>query len=134
MRTAIISLGLAVSACAQPLEEYRPVVDPASSDRAAYEADLPECLAIADGLQREYRARASGEMWANIIVGALAGAALGGALDGASVGQGASVGATAGILADTPHGPDMVQYGPRRVVDRCMIERGHRVLNDPGRA
>jgi len=45
---------------------------------------------------------------------------------------GAASGMAAGA-ATNDYSYDLVTYGPRRVVDRCMAERGHTILNDIGR-
>ena len=36
--------------------------------------------------------------------------------------------------ANNDYSHDLVKYGPRRVIDRCMADRGHRILSDLGRA
>jgi hypothetical protein len=132
----VISL-LALEACVPmpTLAEYRPVVDPAKDGGKKYESDLQACLAIATKVQEDYKARAAREqqnnMVAGLLLGAVAGAAIGG--NGRSAAAGAAYGTAAGVAADGDYGHDLVTYGPQRVVDRCMTERGHVILNDVGR-
>jgi len=119
-------------ACVQPLEEYRPVVDPARSKPAKYEADLTACRAIATKAEADYKARQEKELGANImagiIVGAIVGAAVGDNSDWAA--YGAASGAASGAAAtDT----ELATGGPRRIIDRCMTSRGHIILNDLGK-
>ena len=122
-----------LAACAQPLTDYRPVVDPAQTDAAKYEADRTACLAIAESVQKEYRRRATEQAFANALAGALLGAAVGASVDGVSAGDGAVYGSIAGPAAGSDYG-NLVRQGPRRVVDRCMNNRGHRILADIGRS
>lgn len=121
-----------LSACVQPLEEYRPVTDPSSPSYRRYEADLQACYAIAKKAEAEYQAKQQKEMgqkmMAGILIGAIAGAAIGDSSEWAAVGaaQGAAAGAAA---TDT----ELAVGGPRRIIDRCMTQRGHVVLSDLGR-
>lgn len=139
MRKAILApiVFCALAACDAPVQlaDYRPVVDPGRTDMARFESDLVACRTIATGVEADYRRRQQEEAGRNLLVGllvgAIAGAAVGGNSDWAA--YGAAAGAASGVAAgDYTH--DLVTYGPRRVVDRCMVERGHRVLNDAGRA
>lgn len=67
-------------------------------------------------------------MMAGILLGAVAGAAIGDS--GNYAAAGAAYGAGAGVAAtDT----ELAQGGPRRIIDRCMADRGHTILNDLGR-
>jgi uncharacterized protein YcfJ len=141
MRTVSICLAVAmVSACVQqqPLTDYRPVVDPKAKASRHYEANLRDCRQIALKVEADYKKRASDEMAANLfaglLVGAVAGAVVGNntGMQGDYIAAGAASGAAAGAVGgDYTH--DLVTYGPRRVVDRCMMERGHAVLNDIGK-
>lgn len=45
---------------------------------------------------------------------------------------GAASGMATGAATDD-YTDDLVKFGRRRIVDRCMTERGHVILNDPGR-
>lgn len=133
-RLALIPAALAVAslaACATPetLAEYRPVADAAGP---AYDRDLAECRAIATAAEADYRKRQSDEMAANIIGGLLVGALVGQAIGGTGdwTAYGAAHGAAAGVAStDT----ELAHGGPRRVIDRCLAGRGHRVLSDLGR-
>lgn len=130
----ILGAGLVLAilaGCVPPLEEYRPVTDPAAPNAKRYEADLRACYTIAKRAEADYKKRESDQMTQNmvagILIGAIAGAAVGNS-DTAAAGAlyGAGAGA-AGTDTETSVG------GPRRIIDRCMTERGHRVLSDLGR-
>jgi hypothetical protein len=61
------------------------------------------------------------------LVGALVGAAIG---NSDTAGAGALYGGAAGAAStDT----ELATGGPRRIIDRCMAGRGHKVLSDLGR-
>lgn len=134
--TAIVAL----AACEAPqqLSDYRPVVDPAKSSPAKFENDLTACRNIAIQVEADYKERQQKEMVSGLIAGALIGAATGAIAGGGSshksdyILAGTAVGA-AGGAASGDHTYDLVKYGPRRIVDRCMAERGHAILNDIGR-
>lgn len=121
----------ALTACApaEQLAEYRPVADAAGP---AYERDLADCRAIATQAEADYRKREADAMAANIfaglIVGAIAGQAIGGNSDWTAYGA-AHGAATGAASADT----ELAYGGPRRIIDRCMTGRGHRILSDLGR-
>lgn len=131
---------LAVTGCAklEPLTEYRPVVDPARTNMPRFETDLEACRGVAVQVEADYRQRQQEQMGANImtglLVGAITGAVVGGGTDyqGELAAYGAASGMSAGAAAND-YSYDLVTYGPRRVVDRCMAERGHTILNDIGR-
>lgn len=120
---------LAACAAPQTLDEYRPVVDGAGP---AYEADLSQCRSIATQAEADYQKRQQQEMGANIVAGLLVGALVGQAVGGNGdwTAYGAAHGAAAGAVAtDT----ELAHGGPRRIIDRCMAGRGHRVISDLGR-
>ena len=138
-KTVMVAV-LVVAGCAElePLAEYRPVVDMERTNIASFEPDLDACRAIAVQLQEDYRRRQEEQMGRNIMVGLLAGAVTGAVVGSSGNYQGeiAAYGAASGIVAGAAandYSYDLVKYGPRRVVDRCMTERGHTVLNDIGR-
>ena len=121
----LVTLHLALAACGyQPsLGDYRPVVDSYNTDMAAYEADRGQCVAVAMQAQAEYdrqqRLKWESNMTIGLIVGAIAGAAVGGTL-----------GALDGRLAETDYDP---VTSPRKIVDRCMKNRGYKNLSDLGK-
>lgn len=122
---------LSVSACATApvLDEYSSVADAAGP---AYQRDLAACRAIATAAEAEYRRKENAELGANLIAGILVGAVAGQAVGGNGdwTAYGAANGAAAGIAAtDT----ELARGGPRRIIDRCLIGRGHRILSDIGR-
>ena len=126
-----LAAALSLAACAAPeqLAEYRPVADAAGP---AYERDLAHCRALATQAEADYLRRQNAEAGANLIAGLLVGAVVGQAIGGnsQSTAYGAAYGATTGVAAtDT----ELAHGGPRRIVDRCLAGRGHRVLSDIGR-
>ncbi len=132
-------LSLSIAGCAmQPLSEYRPVVDTKRTDMSEFESNLADCRAIAIDLQKEYEERQANEFMANLITGAIVGGIVGSIAGDSGHHQGryTRAGAFTGALAsasDNAYSEDIVRFGPRRVVDRCMSDRGYRILNDLGR-
>ena len=129
---ALLAAALVLTACVEPLTEYQPVVDPAKSSPAKFEKDLAACRNIGLQAEADYKARQNKEMGekmvAGILLGAIAGAAIGDSSNYAAAG--AAYGAAAGAAStDT----ELATGGPRRIIDRCMSERGHVILSDPGR-
>lgn len=122
----------------QPLSEYTPVVDPGRVSQAKFQRDLVECRNVALRVEADYKKRQQEELGRNLAVGILAGAVLGAAVGSGTndVGSYAAAGATYGAAAGAASGDysyDLVKFGPRRVVDRCMANRGYAILNDIGR-
>lgn len=131
---------LAVAGCAElePLTEYRPVVDAERTNMTRFESDLEACRTVAVKVEADYRQRQQEQMGANIMAGLVVGAVTGAVVGSGSSYQGelAAYGAASGMAAGAAandYSYDLVTYGPRRVVDRCMTERGHTILNDIGR-
>ena len=133
-----IAVTLGVAGCGyQPsLSDYRPVVDSFTTDMAAYETDRGQFVSVALQAQAEYerqqKAQRESNMTIGLIVGAIAGAAIGSASgdagDGAIVGG--TMGALEGGLAETDYDP---VTSPRKIVDRCMKNRGYDILSDLGK-
>jgi len=131
--TSIVIVTTLLAGCVQEsLTDYRPVVDPGRTNAAKFEKDLTACRTVALNAEAAYKKRQSEQMGANILAGILVGAVAGAAIgdSGNYAAAGAAYGAGAGIAAtDT----ELAQGGPRRILDRCMTERGHRILNDLGK-
>ena len=133
-----IAGAFALVACGyQPsLSSYRPVVDSHTTDMTAYEADRGQCVGVALQAQAEYERQQKAQRQSNltigVVIGAIAGAAIGSvtgdAGDGAVVG--ATMGALEGGLAETDYDP---VTSPRKIVDRCMKNRGYDILSDMGK-
>jgi len=133
------SIGLAACEPVQTLQEYRPVVDTAKVRPAKYEADLEQCRTLALKVEADYKERQQKEMGQQIVVGLVVGALVGAAVGSHAGNQGdyIATGAASGAIAGAGSGDythELVTYGPRRVVDRCMTGRGYQILTDPGRA
>ncbi len=135
MKTSLIfgMIGLmALGACSQPtLEQYRPVTDPYGPRSATYERDLNMCYSVAKRAEGSYRQQRNAEMGTNVAVGAIGGALIGAAFgnsDWAAIG--ATYGAASGVATTNT---ELARGGPRRIIDRCMADRGHRIYSDFGR-
>ncbi|MCC6864516.1 MAG: glycine zipper family protein [Rhodobacteraceae bacterium] len=121
-----------------PLTEYRPVVDRERTNMAQFESDLDTCRTIAMQVEANYSKRHNKQMTTNII-GGLLGGAIGGLIfgivinDPMSIVGGAIYGGISGATKESDYTHDLLEFGPQRIVDRCMTERGHTILNDIGR-
>lgn len=129
-----------VAACqpVQPLSEYAPAVDPGKYSQAKYQSDITQCRLVAQQVEADYKQRQQKEAGQRLISGLIVGAVLGAAVGTRSANQGDMIatGAAVGGLAGAGSGDythDLVTYGPRRVVDRCMEGRGYKLLTDFGR-
>ena len=134
---AVVALSTLAACGYQPsLSDYRPVVDSYTTNMVSYEADRGQCVSVALQAQAEYERQQKAERQSNIticlVIGAIAGAAVGSvtgdAGDGAVVG--ATMGALEGGLAETDYDP---VTSPRKIVDRCMKNRGYDILSDMGK-
>ena len=121
----------AVSGCVQTLEEYRPVVDPNARYIGNYDKDLAGCYSIAKRAEADYIKRQEAEMGANLIGGLLAGALVGADVNDSS--DWAKTGAVyGGVAGEANTDTEMAVGSPRRIIDRCMTERGHKIFSDLG--
>ena len=112
------------------------MVDSYNTDMAAYEADCGQCVAVAMQAQAEYKRQQRAQHESNLTIGLIGGAVAGAAVGSVSgdAGDGAVVGgplgALEGGLAETDC--DLVT-SPRKIVDRCMKNRGYEILSDLGK-
>jgi hypothetical protein len=128
----IPAIALLAGCVSPPLTEYRPVVDPAKSNPAKFERDLVACRYVGISAEAGYKKRQEEEMARNMVAGILVGAVLGAAIGDSSdyAAAGAVYGAGVGAAStDT----ELANGGPRRIIDRCMADRGHTILNDLGK-
>lgn len=122
-----------------PLSEYRPVIDPERTNMAQFESDLDTCRTIATQVEVDYRQRQKKQMITNITTGLLIGTFAGTIAGSVSedpiepIADGVIYGGLLGATAESDYTHNLVEFGPRRVIDRCMTERGHTILNDIGR-
>jgi len=132
----ILVIATTLVGCAElePLTEYRPVVDTKRTNMVRFEKDLNECRDVALRVEADYKKRQGEQLAQNLITGILIGVIAGAAIgdNSQSIAAGAAIGGVAGAAAND-YTYDLVKYGPRRVVDRCMADRGHKVLNDIGK-
>ena len=126
-----------LAGCASNLTDYTPVVDPYNTDMSSFEADLIQCRGIAIQVKVEYEEQASNEALTNLAVGVLVGATTGAIVGSGSQYQGryTAAGAVSGVAAGATASSEYAQlarFGPNRIVDRCMSNRGYELLNDLG--
>ena len=136
-----ISILALVSACAPvvQLQDYTPTVDTYTVDNVKYQKDLVECKSIASQKEIEYKKQMNNQMAANIVSSIIVGAIVGN-VAGNSYGSNKSGFINAGIAAGAASGInessdeiELATYGPKRIVDRCLISRGHPIIGDLGR-
>ena len=129
MRYFVLTTALLAGCAAQqqPLDDYRPVIDPARVDMAKFERDLPECREIGRKVFAEHAKKARDEMFASILIGAAFGAASGAMINNDYASAGA-VGGAAGAAAGSLYRQGDLERGPKVIVDRCMVNRGHEIL------
>ena len=121
--TATISVAalsmLAACGTRPSLVDYRPVVDSYNTNMANYEGDWTQCVNVAMQAQAEYDRREKEQRQSNMTVGFIIGAIVG-----------ATLGTLEGGLAETDYDP---MTSPRKIVDRCLQNRGYEILNDEGK-
>ena len=118
-----------VSACTEaPLENYEPVVDRFLVDQVQYNRDITECRSVATGAMAQAKQRRDAQMAPNILTGLLIRATIGNA---SGIGSDTRKDSTKqGALAGAAESGEDVKLGPRRIMDRCMANRGYDLLND----
>ena len=143
---------LVVAGCATESETinltlYAPVIDIKGQgyDASIYYQDLDECRMLGMRVQATYKAQRKKEIedaQKNAFIGALAGAVIGqvvGSNNDYHSGRTATAGAIYGGAIGAAYGADQVDYsrtiakfGPTAVVDRCMTDRGYKILSAEG--
>ena len=119
------------------IADYEPIVDPSNTDMTKFSKDLVQCRSIGADAKIKYEKKASKQAMDNMLTGLVVGA-----ITGAVVGAGSdyqseltTYGAASGMAAGAAASSDaaiIARYGPNRIVDRCMINRGYKILNDLG--
>ena len=154
LRSAIagVFLALTITGCAQDsaridLTTYAPVIDVKGQgyDQSDFARDLDECRALGVRVQAQYEAQQKKERddaMASAFVGALAGAVVGHAVGRnndyhteRSATTGALYGSAIGgaVAADNlDYTRDITKFGPTIIVDRCMTDRGYKILSVQG--
>lgn len=137
MKKSTYLLSLLLIGCTQNLADYTPVVDPHRTDMNKFHSDLIQCRGIAVQAKANYEKQASQAAATGIVVGAVVGAAVGSSV-GAGTGYqgdmtrlGSAQGAAMGALSASDYA-GVAKFGPNRIVDRCMANRGYEILNDVG--
>ena len=97
-----------------------------------YNRDITECRSVAAGAMAQAKQRRDAKIAPNILTGLLIGATIGNASGIGSDTRKDSTkqGAVFGALAGAAGGGGDVELGPRRIIDRCMANRGYDLLND----
>ena len=123
------------------LATYSPVIDIYQYDTAQINNDMSQCRQLALTAQSNYekqQAEEQAEILTSAVVGALVGAAVGNALDGnddsgTTVGAiyGAGIGASSAAEAND-YNRLITKFGPTAIVDKCMANRGYRILSTTG--
>ena len=151
-KTAVLILGAAVilGACQTTntinLATYAPVIDTYQVDQAQYNIDLTQCRELGQRAQIAYNAQREKEQeqaFKSALIGAVAGAAIGRVASNnsssLSSGRATTAGALYGGAIGGAIGADGVDYsrtiakfGPTRVVDDCMTNRGYEILSIRG--
>jgi len=129
---AVLSLFIVLACAVAPLETYEPVVDHYSVDPVQYSRDIAECQSVAAQAMAQAIQRRDAEMAPNILTGLLIGAAISNASGIGSETRKDSTkqGAVFGALAGVAESDEDVKLGPRRIMDRCIANRGYALLND----
>jgi len=113
---------LILTSCAsvEDLTGSKPIIDTAGVNFAQYESDLEDCSAYAD------QVAIANKVATGAVSGAVVGSLIGAALGNSSIAKrGAGVGAVGGAGRNVSAGLQERQ----RVIKRCLIGRGYRVLN-----
>jgi outer membrane lipoprotein SlyB len=120
------ALLVVASACTTTQERVQNRVDPGSiSDNERYQADVAECVRLADNEQTQTNRDMATRSVVGGLVGAAAGAAIGAAVGGgAGAGTGAAIGGTTGVV-----GGAVTTQGHRdEVIRNCLQNRGYKTL------
>ena len=120
MSKCSVVLAVLISVLSFGCATYRPIVDTKGVDMAAYETDMRECQAYAEGQDPAAKA----------AVGAVAGAALGAtiaALLGGNRGSRNSVAAVGGV-SGAGAGASSAMKAQTAITRNCMAGRGYKVL------
>ncbi|MDG1736797.1 MAG: glycine zipper family protein [Paracoccaceae bacterium] len=134
---SIIASVLLLAGCNSNLADYTPVVDPSKTNMGSFKDDLVQCRGIAVQAKAAYDEQASKEAMTNLVAGAVSGAIAGAIVGSGSsyqndwVAYGAASGAASGASASAQYA-ELARFGPNRIVDRCMTNRGYALLSDLG--
>jgi surface antigen len=148
----VAAAAIAISGCATQsatidLATYAPVIDVKGQgyDMAVYNNDLDECRMLGLRVQSAYKEQQKRERedaQKSAIFGALAGAFVGSAIgdnnnyhSGRSATAGAVYGGAIGAAVganNMDYGHTITKFGPTAIVDRCMVDRGYKILSAEG--
>lgn len=142
-----ILAGCASESASIDISGYEPVIDVKGQgyDVATYHQDLDECRMFGMRVQATYEAQRKKEIedaQKSALIGTLAGAVIGqvvGDTNDYHTGRSATAGAIYGGAIGAAAGAKKIDYshtiakfGPTGVVDRCMNDRGYKILSAEG--
>ena len=139
----VSGLVIGCSGAAQRLDlrTYSPVIDIYQYDTTQFNTDITQCRQLAITAQEKYdveQAEERAEIFASTVVGAVVGAAVGNASDNnndsaTSVGAVYGVGLCAASAAEAnDYNRVITKFGPTAIVDKCMENRGYKILSQAG--
>ena len=127
-----LSLVLLVASCGvESLVDYTPVVDTYNTNMTTFNKDLEQCRNIALRVEADYEKNREESAFQKLLVGGLLGTVTGAIISSGTAqiaSFGGLMGAGSGVVITEYNYYQLAEFGPRRVVDRCMTERGHKVL------
>ena len=127
-KIAVVAVVSALAGCAYQPSKHTPLV---MSPSANFDRDLQECRRIGDEAGKRYWDEAVGVEVGSAIGGMVVGAALGSTINSDYALAGAAAGGVAGSAsAGSPTTQAVAKTS--RVIDRCMINKGHKVISDLG--
>ncbi len=137
MKKSVLFVSFLLIGCTPNLAEYTPVVDTHRTNMKKFQSDLIQCRGIAVQAKASYDKQASQAAAVGIVAGIAVGAVVGSSVGSGTPYQGdltrfgATQGAAMGALSTTDYA-EVARFGPNRIVDRCMTNRGYQILNDVG--
>ena len=144
---AILLVGCVTDSKQINLATYAPVIDVQGQgyDVGDFNKDLGECRVLGTQVQAAYKEQQEKERqdaFASAMVGAFLGAVVGQAVgdnNGYHTGRSATAGALyGGAIGGAARASNMdytnmlVKFGPTAIVDRCMKDRGYKILSAEG--
>ena len=127
-----LNLVLFVASCGvESVLDYTPVAETYNTNITAFNKDLEQCRKIASKVEADYKKNREEMAIQKILVGGLLGTVTGAIISSGTAqiaSLGGLMGAGSGVVITEYNYYQLAEFGPRRVVDRCMTERGHKVL------
>lgn len=115
----IVALSIAFAGALSGCAAYQPMIDTKDVNMNQYKIDLDDCNKYADNVD------AGGNAALGMALGALVGALIGAAVGVHDTGSVAGYGAISGLGA----GAAKAQEDKKTILQRCMMQRGYKVLS-----